>query len=45
MTNTFQNLLAVMLRFFKTGKSNIPAEQTIGIAGLLEKSVALLHGK
>ena len=45
MTNTFQNLLADMLRFFKTGKSNIPAEQTIGIAGLLEQSVALLHKK
>ena len=45
MTNTFQNLLADMLRFFKTGKSNIPAEQTVGIAGLLEESVSLLHKK
>lgn len=44
MTNTFQNLIAAMMDFFATGKSIIPKEQTIGIAALLEKSVAMLHG-
>ncbi len=44
MHNTFQNLIAAMMEFFATGKSPIPKEQTIGIAALLEQSVALLHG-
>ena len=44
MHHTFQNLIAAMLDFFATGKSIIPKEQTIGIAALLEQSVALLHG-
>lgn len=44
MTSTFQNLIAAMIDFFATGKSIIPKEQTIGIAALLEKSVAMLHG-
>ena len=43
--NTFPNLIAAMLDFFATGKCIIPKEQTIGIAALLEQSVALLHGK
>ena len=42
--NTFQNLIGAMLDFFATGKSIIPKEQTICIADLLERSVALLHG-
>ena len=42
--NTFQNLIGAMLDFFATGKSIIPKEQTVGIAALLEQSVALLHG-
>ena len=42
--HTFQNLIAAMMEFFATGKSPIPKEQTIGIAALLEQSVALLHG-
>ena len=44
MHNTFENLIAAMMEFFATGKSPIPKEQTIGIAALLEQSVALLHG-
>ena len=44
INNTFQNLIAAMMDFFATGKSIIPKEQTIGIAALLEQSVALLHG-
>ena len=42
--NTFQNLIGAMLDFFATGKIIIPKEQTVGIAALLEQSVALLHG-
>ena len=41
--NTFQNLIGAMLDFFASGKSIIPKEQTICIAELLEKSVAMLH--
>ncbi|MBO4648491.1 MAG: Gfo/Idh/MocA family oxidoreductase [Lentisphaeria bacterium] len=43
MTNTFPNLIAAIMDFFATGKSIIPKEQTICIADLLEKSVAMLH--
>ena len=44
ITHTFENLIGAMLDFFATGKSIIPKEQTICIADLLERSVALLHG-
>ena len=40
----FENLIAEILKFFMTGKSVIPQEQTVGIAALLEKSIAMLHG-
>ena len=45
VTDSFQNPPADMFRFFKTGKSNMPAEQTIAIAGPPEQTIALLHGK
>ena len=45
ITNTFENLIAAMTDFFATGKSVIPKEQTISIAALLEKSVAMLHNQ
>ena len=45
ITNTFENLIAAMTDFFATGKSVIPKEQTISIAELLEKSVAMLHNQ
>ena len=44
-THTFENLIDSMLDFFADGKSRVPKEQTLGIADLLEKSIALLHGK
>lgn len=44
MSRTFENLIAEMMNFFATGKCIIPKEQTIGIAALLERSVAMLHG-
>ena len=44
-SHTFENLINAMLDFFAEGKSRIPKEQTLGIAALLEKSVAMLHGR
>lgn len=41
--NEFPNLINAMLDFFATGVSPIPKEQTLCIAALLEKSVALLN--
>jgi len=43
MNNTFQNLIADMLRFFKTGVCNIPKEETITIASVLEQTVAAIE--
>ena len=44
-SHVFENLIENMLDFFADGKSRVPKEQTLAIAALLEKSVALLHGK
>ena len=45
MNRMFNNLIDSMLDFFADGKSRVPKEETLCIAALLEKSVALLHGK
>ncbi|MBE6375061.1 MAG: oxidoreductase [Lentisphaerae bacterium] len=45
VTNFFPNLIAGMLDFFATGKSLIAPEETITIAGLLEKSINMLHNR
>lgn len=45
ISNMFENLLAEILNFFTTGKSVIPPEETIAIAGLLEQGAALLKNK
>ena len=45
MNRMFNNLIDSMLDFFADGKSRVPKEETICIATLLEKSVAMLHGK
>lgn len=42
VSNFFPNLIAGMMEFFATGKSLIPAEETITIADLLERSCAML---
>lgn len=42
---TFENLTAAILDFFATGKSSIRKEETLCIASLLERSVALLNTK
>jgi len=39
--NHYQNLIAAMLDFFATGVSPIPQKETLGIAELLERAVAL----
>ncbi|MBQ7402863.1 MAG: Gfo/Idh/MocA family oxidoreductase [Lentisphaeria bacterium] len=44
-SHIFENLIDAMLDFFADGKSRVPKEETLAIASLLEKSVALLHGK
>lgn len=44
-SHIFENLIDAMLDFFADGKSRVPKEETLAIAALLEKSVALLHGK
>lgn len=44
-SHIFENLIDAMLDFFADGKSRVPKEETLAIADLLEKSVALLHGK
>ena len=44
MTNTFQNLIADILKFYQTGVCPIPQEQTVTIAALLEQTVAALEG-
>ena len=45
LKNTFPNLIAAMMDFFATRECIIPREQTVGIAGLLERCVSLLHNK
>ena len=45
MNRIFENLIDSMLDFFADGKSRVPKEETLCIAELLEKSVAMLHGK
>lgn len=42
MTGYWGNFTNALLEFFATGVSPVPKEQTLCIAGLLEKSVALL---
>ena len=44
-SHIFENLIDAMLDFFADGKSRVPKEETLAIAALLEKSVALLHSK
>ena len=44
-SHIFENLIDSMLDFFADGKSRVPKEQTLGIAKLLEESIALLHKK
>ena len=41
-TGYWANFTNALLEFFATGVSPVPKEQTLCIAGLLEKSVALL---
>lgn len=43
--NNFPNLIAAMLDFFATGVSPIPKEQTLRIADLLERMVAMVHNR
>ena len=43
--NNFPNLIAAMLDFFATGVSPIPQTETLCIADLLERAVALVSGK
>ncbi len=43
MDNTFQNLIADILKFFKTGVSPIDKNETITIADILEQTVATIE--
>ena len=43
VNHIFENLISEMMNFFATGRSPIAPEETITIAGLLEKSCAMLH--
>ena len=43
VNHIFENLISEMMNFFASGRSPIAPEETITIAGLLEKSCAMLH--